>query len=200
MTEFPAAGTPAGTVVVRAAGLRVRGGTVTAEGRAPLAGEPAVFCRPVVTAPAVVRRNGTVLAEAWLPDLVRLGELECHLGDGVIEAAVDAALEKGRLKPRQRRRIMSCPLVIRLMLAMGLMPDASCCQALARLAGLLADIPFILDWHVPAEKVVTDWRLPVPRPCWRACSGRPPGRSSPMMSLPRSCWPGCPWPRRTGCW
>ena len=71
-----------------------------------------MFCRPVVTAPAVVRRDGTVLADAWLPDLVRLGELEAHLGDGVIEAAVDATVAAGRLKPRQRRRIMSYPLVI----------------------------------------------------------------------------------------
>ena len=162
MPEFPVTGTPAGTVVVRAAGLRVHGMTVTAGGRAPSAGEPVVFCRPVVTAPAVVRRDGTVLADAWLPDLVRLGELERHLGDGVIEAAVDKAVRAGRLKPRQRRRIRSYPLVIRLMLATGLMPDASYCEALARLAGLLADIPLVLEWHVPTEKVVTDWRLPVP--------------------------------------
>ena len=160
--EFPVTGTPAGTVAVRAAGLRVHGMTITVEGRAPLAGEPAVFCRPVVTAPAVVRRDGTVLADAWLPDLVRLGELEAHLGDGVIEAAVDAAVAAGRLKPRQRRRIMSYPLVIRLVIAMTLMPDASYREALARLAGLLADIPFLLEWHVPTGKVVTDWRLPVP--------------------------------------
>jgi hypothetical protein len=162
MTEFPVAGTPAGTVVVRAAGLRVHGMTVTAGGKAPSAGELTVFCRPVVAAPAVVRRDGTVLADAWLPDLVRLGELERHLGDGVIEAAVDAAVAAGRLRPRQRRRIMSYPLVIRLMLAMTLMPDASYREALARLAGLLADIPFIREWHVPTGKVVTDWRLPVP--------------------------------------
>ena len=121
-----------------------------------------MFCRPVVTAPAVVRRDGTVLADAWLPDLVRLGELEAHLGDGVIEYLVDAALEAGLLTRRQRRRIMSYPLVIRLMIAMALMPDASYCEALARLAGLLADIPFVLEWHVPTGKVVTDWRLPVP--------------------------------------
>ena len=96
--EFPDAGTPAGTVVVRAAGLRVHGRTVTAGEAVPSAGELAVFCRPVVTAPAFVRRDGTVLADAWLPDLVRLGELEAHLGDGVIEAAVDAAVAAGRLK------------------------------------------------------------------------------------------------------
>ena len=56
--ESPEPGTPAGTVVVRAAGLRVHGGTVTAEGQVPSAGELALFCRPVVTAPAVVRRSG----------------------------------------------------------------------------------------------------------------------------------------------
>jgi len=150
-------------VVLRASGLRVRGGTATAGGdAAPAAGELAVFCRPVVTAPAAVRRDGTVLADAWLPDLVRLGELERHLGDGVIEAAVDAEIAKGRLKPRQRRRIMSYPLVIRLMIAMTLSPDGPYGEALARLAGLLAGIPFTREWHIPTSKVITDWRLPVP--------------------------------------
>jgi len=150
-------------VVVRSAGLRVRGGTVTAAGDAvPRAGELAVFCRPVVTAPALARRDGRMLADAWLPDLVRLGEMERHLGDGVIEAIVDAELEKGRLRPRERRRLMSYPLVIRLMIAMTLMPDASCCEALARLAGLLADVPFALEWHIPTGKVITGWRLLIP--------------------------------------
>jgi hypothetical protein len=148
--------------VLPVSGLRFHGGTVTAGGAVPSAGELALFCRPVVTAPAVARRDGGVLAGGWLPDFVRLGELERHLGGGVIEAAMDTAIAPGRLKRRQRRRIMSYPLVIRLMIAMTLMPDASCCEALARLAGVLADIPFALKWRVPTEKVVTDWRLPVP--------------------------------------
>ena len=157
------AGTPAGMVVVRAAGLRVCGGTVAAAGDAvPRAGELAVFCRPVVTAAVLARRDGRMLADAWLPDLVRLGEMERHLGDGVIEAVVDAELGKGRLRPRERRRLMSYPLVIRLMIAMTLMPDASYCEALARLAGLLADVPFALEWHVPTGKVITGWRLLIP--------------------------------------
>jgi hypothetical protein len=81
--ESPDAGTPAGTVVVRAADLRVRGrGTITVRDAVPAAGELAVFCRPVVTAPTVVRRDGAVLADGWLPDFVRLGELERHLGGG----------------------------------------------------------------------------------------------------------------------
>jgi Insertion element 4 transposase N-terminal len=160
--ESPVTGTPAGTLVVRAAGLRVHGRTVTAGDAAPSAGELAVFCRPVVMAPAVVRRDGRIRAGGWLPDFVRLGELERHLGDGVIGEIVATAVERGRLKKRVRRRIMSYPLVIRLMLAMVLMPDASYCESLARLAGLLADIPFTLEWHVPTEKVITDWRLLVP--------------------------------------
>jgi hypothetical protein len=149
--------------VVRAADLLVRGGkTVTAGNAVPSAGELAVFCRPVVTAPALVRRDGSVAADGWLPDFVRLGELERHLGDGVIEEIVAAALAQGRLRKRERRRIMSYPLVIRLMIAMALMPDGSYCESLARLAGLLADVPFALEWHVPTEKVVTDWRVLVP--------------------------------------
>ena len=124
-----------------------------------------MFCRPVVTAPAVVRRDGTVLAGAWLPDLARLGELERHLGDGAIEAIVDAALEKGRLKRRQRRRIMSYPLVIRLMIAMTLIPDASYCEALRRArprgCSRTSRSPW-WNWHVPTEKVITNWRLPSP--------------------------------------
>ncbi len=163
MAVSPDAGTPAGTVVVRSRDLRFRGdGTAVAGDSAPRSGELAVFCRLVVTAPARVRRDGTVLADAWLPDLARLGELERHLGDGVVEAIVGAALEKGRLKRRERRRIMSYPLVIRLMIAMALMPDASCREALARVAGLLADIPFALGWHVPTGKVITEWRLLIP--------------------------------------
>ena len=42
-----------------------------------------------------MRRDGTVLADAWLPDLVRLGGLEEHLGDGVIEAIAGKALRAG---------------------------------------------------------------------------------------------------------
>ena len=57
-------GTPAGTVVVRAADLRFRGdGTIVVGDCAPQSGEFAVFCRPVVTAPAVIRRDGPVLRQ-----------------------------------------------------------------------------------------------------------------------------------------
>src|SRR5260370_321332 len=54
---------------------------------------------------------------------------------------------------------MAYPLVMRLVIAMTLMPDASYGEALSRLAGLLADVPFALEWHVPTGKVITEWRL-----------------------------------------
>ena len=51
----PDGGTLAGTVVLRSCDLQVRGDrTVVAAGAVPLAGELAVFCRPVMTAPAAV--------------------------------------------------------------------------------------------------------------------------------------------------
>jgi hypothetical protein len=154
---------PAGTLAVRAADLQVRGsGSVIAAGTALAKGEMTLFCRPVAVAPALVKRDGTVLADAWLPDLVRLGGLEAHLGDGVIEAITDKALRAGRLRPRERRRLMSYPLAIRLVIAMTLLPGASYAEAMRVLAGLLADIPFTLDWHVPTGKTVTEWRLLIP--------------------------------------
>ncbi len=57
-SQSPDAGTPAGPIVVRVCDLLVRGGkTVTAGNVVPSAGELAVFCRPVVTAPALPRRD-----------------------------------------------------------------------------------------------------------------------------------------------
>ena len=70
---------------------------------------------------------------------------------------------------------MSYPLVIRLMLAMTLMPGAAYCEALARVAGLLADVPFAREWHVPTEKVITGWRVLVPADLMEALFWRAAG-------------------------
>ena len=61
------------------------------------AGTVLTFCHPVVTAPAVIR-GGAVLAGGWLPDFVRLGELERHAGEGVIEALAGKAVADGRIR------------------------------------------------------------------------------------------------------
>ncbi len=161
--EVATAGTPAGTLVLPAADLEFRGsGTVTVAGTALSKGDLALFGRPVVTAPAVICQDGTVKADGWLPDHVRLGELEPHLGDGVIEAIVGAAVAAARLRPRQRRRLLSYPLFIRLMIAMALMPKDPYCAVMATLAGLLADIPFVLEWHIPTGTAYTGWRMLIP--------------------------------------
>jgi hypothetical protein len=135
---------------------------VTVAGAAPKTGEETGFFRPVVNAPAFVRRDGSVLADAWLPDLVRLGALEAHLGDGVIEKIVEKGLRNGRLPLRERRRLLSYPLVIRLVIAMTLLPASSYAEAMRAVAGLLADVPFTLGWHVPTGKSIGEWRLLIP--------------------------------------
>ena len=163
------AGPPTGMVAFRAADLQVRPGmragavlAAPAAGAAPVAaGTMVTFCQPVVTAPAVIR-GGAVLAGGWLPDFVRLGELERHLGEGVIESLVSAAVAGGRMRPPQRRRIMSLELAIRLNIAMTLMPEASYTGALRQLAGLLAAVAWDTGWHVPVTRVITDWRRKVP--------------------------------------
>jgi hypothetical protein len=198
---FPSGGTPAGTLAVPAAGLQVQGSrSVTVAGAAPETGQETVFFRPVLTAPAFVKRDRRVLADAWLPDLVRLGVLEAHLGDGVIEKIVEKGLRNGSLPLRERRRLLSYPLVIRLVIAMTLMPRASYSEAARALVGLLVAVPFTRDWHVPAGKSIGEWRMLIPRGSPPRSSGAPPAPSSAMTSRRRSWWPGCPQMPPTGCW
>ena len=68
---------------------------------------------------------------------MRLGELERLLGENVIEDLVGAAIAGRRMPAPQRRRILSCPFTIRLIIAMTLMPDAGYAEAACRLAGHL---------------------------------------------------------------
>jgi Insertion element 4 transposase N-terminal len=169
-----AAGPPAGMVAFRAADLHLRPGRLPAgrqgavlaapagsAGAAVAAGTMMTFCHPVVTAPAVIR-GGAVMAGGWLPDFVRLGELERHLGEGVIEDLVAAGIAAGRMPAPQRRRLMSLALTIRMTVAMTLMPEVSYAGAIRRLAGLLAGAPWAREWHIPTAKVVTGWRGKVP--------------------------------------
>ncbi len=158
----PVVGPPAGMLAIPVAGLvdtgRGRGGgaLVAADGVRPDRGQVAVFCQPVVSAPVVVRRDGRVQAEGWLPEQVRLGILERYLGPGFIEGLVaDAGLG---LAPGVRRRAMSLPLTARFVLAMTLLPEASYTEVMARLVGVLPRVPWRRRWRVPTAKVVTKWR------------------------------------------
>lgn len=158
----PVVGPPAGMVAVRVAGLVDTGGgggggaLVAAEVSPVTRGETVVFCAPVVTAPAVLRRDGRVQAGGWLPDQVRLGVLEHHVGVGAIEELVaDAGLGA---KPGVRRRSMSLELTARFVLAMVLLPEASYPEVMARLVGVLPKVPWRRAWRIPGTKVLTRWR------------------------------------------
>jgi DDE family transposase/transposase IS4-like protein len=159
--EDPPVGPPAGMVAVAVADLVASGrgepgGAVVTAGGAAVSGQAMVFCAPVVTAAAVVRRDGRLQADGWLPDHVRLGILEQHLGEGVIERLVaDPALGA---EPGLRRRSMSLPLAARYVLAMTLLPEASCTEAMARLVGVLPQVPWRRAWQLPGTKVLTGWR------------------------------------------
>jgi hypothetical protein len=133
---------------------------LVAAGRAGLvrAGQVMTFAVPVVTVPVKVRRSGAVQADGWLPDQVRLGMLEAVLGDGVIEELCDQAVAAGLVRPGERRRLMSLPFIMRVVVAMTLLPDADYPEVIRVLAGLLPRLPWARRWRVPTHKTVTAWR------------------------------------------
>src|SRR5260370_20316118 len=116
------AGLPAGMIAVRAADVARPGGTAgpgallaAPASAGPVAsGEMLVFTCPVTVAPAVVSRGGVVRARGWLPDHVRLGELERHLGGRVIEDLVEAPVPGGpaAAPPRQPPVTPALPLQV----------------------------------------------------------------------------------------
>jgi hypothetical protein len=114
------------------------------------------WCTVVAVTPTVLDERGRVGADGWLPDHVRLGGLEEHLGDGAVEQVV-AGAAPAPVGP-ERRRLMSLPLVARLVMAMTLLPNASYVEAMAQIAGVLPRLPWRHAWQVPESTVVTTWR------------------------------------------
>ena len=162
------AGLAGGTVAVRLADLAAADGANGSPVLVPTAGgqvrdgELVAWCTVTAVAPAVLDAHGRLAADGWLPDHVRLGVLEGHLGWGTVEqvvAAHDVAPLADDQRPRRRRqRVMSLPLVARLVLAMTLLPNASYVEALAQLVGVLPRLPWVRAWQVPSSTVITAWR------------------------------------------
>lgn len=150
-------------------------------------GELVAWCQVTAVAPVVFDRDGRLAAEGWLPDHVRLGVLEEHLGAGVVEQVIAQTQTASRTAAqaqtpadddaapgaadaddadgpgagggkKHRQRVMSLELVARLVLAMTLMPQASYVEALAQLVGLLPRLPWARAWQVPSSTVITTWR------------------------------------------
>ena len=95
-------------------------------GTSPIAmGEPVVWCTVVVTAPAVVRRDGRVQAQGRPCDHARLGaveqELDHHCGPGTIDRIAADVRPTGTKVKAVARREMSVAFTIRAVLLMTLM-------------------------------------------------------------------------------
>jgi hypothetical protein len=98
-------------------------------GTSPIAtGEPVVWCTVVVTAPAVVRRDGRVQAQGRPCDHAWLGaaeqELDRRCGPGTIDRIAAAVRPTGKIKAATKaraRREMSVAATIRAVLLMTVM-------------------------------------------------------------------------------
>src|SRR6266498_5090697 len=85
-------GVPAGMLVTpvpavaRSSGRAGESALVCGPGGGLASGDQVVLWHPVAVAPVKVKRDGSVLVDAWVPELARLGVLEDALGPGTIEA------------------------------------------------------------------------------------------------------------------
>ena len=134
-------------------------------GTSPIAtGEPVVWCTVVVTAPAVVRRDGRVQAQGRPCDHARLGaaeqELDRRCGPGTIDRIAAAVRPTGKIKAVARRE-MSVACTIRAVLLMTVMPDADSREVLTTLLGELTAVPWQRPHAVPSGTVLSTWRTAI---------------------------------------
>jgi hypothetical protein len=138
-------------------------------GTSPIAmGEPVVWCTVVVTAPAVVRRDGRVQAQGRPCDHARLGaaeqELDRRCGPGTIDRIAAAVRPTGKIKApatARARREMSVACTIRAVLLMTVMPDADSREVLTTLLGELTAVPWQRPHAVPSGTVLSTWRTAI---------------------------------------
>jgi len=138
-------------------------------GTSPIAmGEPVVWCTVVVTAPAVVRRDGRVQAQGRPCDHARLGAAEQELdrlcGPGTIERIAVGVRPTGKIKAAGKaraRREMSVAFAIRATLLMTAMPDADAREVLSTLLGDLIEVPWRRAHAVPSGTVLSSWRAAI---------------------------------------
>jgi hypothetical protein len=131
-------------------------------------GEPVVWCTVVVTAPAVVRRDGRVQAQGRPCDHARLGAAEQELdrlcGPGTIERIAVGVRPTGKIKAAGKaraRREMSVAFTIRATLLMTVMPDADAREVLTTLLGDLIEVPWRRAHAVPSGTVLSTWRTAI---------------------------------------
>jgi hypothetical protein len=135
-------------------------------GTSPIAtGEPVVWCTVVVTAPAVVRRDGRVQAQGRPCDHARLGvaeqELDRRAGPGTIDRIAAGVRPTGKKIKAVARREMSVAATIRAVLLMTVMPDADAREVLTTLLGELTAVPWQRPHAVPSPTVLSTWRTAI---------------------------------------
>ena len=103
------------------------------------AGDPVAWCKVVVVAPALLRRDGRVQARGRPSDHARLGaaeqELDRRCGPGTIDRIAADVRPTGKKIKAVARREMSVAFTIRAVLLMTLMPDADSREVLTTLLG-----------------------------------------------------------------
>ena len=128
------------------------------------AGDPVAWCKVVVVAPAVLRRDGRVQAEGRPCDHARLGvaeqELDRRCGPGTIERIAAGVCPTGKIKAVARRE-MSVACTIRAVLLMTVMPDADSREVLTTLLGELTAVPWRRAHAVPSGTVLSTWRAAI---------------------------------------
>jgi hypothetical protein len=128
------------------------------------AGGPVAWCKVVVVAPAVLRRDGRVQAEGRPCDHARLGvaeqELDRRCGPGTIERIAARVCPTGKIKAVARRE-MSVACTIRAVLLMTVVPDADSREVLTTLLGELTAVPWRRAHAVPSGTVLSTWRAAI---------------------------------------
>jgi hypothetical protein len=128
------------------------------------AGGPVAWCKVVVVAPAVLRRDGRVQAEGRPCDHARLGvaeqELDRRCGPGTIERIAAGVCPTGKIKAVARRE-MSVACTIRAVLLMTVVPDADSREVLTTLLGELTAVPWRRAHAVPSGTVLSTWRAAI---------------------------------------
>jgi hypothetical protein len=129
-----------------------------------MAGVPVAWCKIVVVAPALLRRDGRVQADGRPCEHARLGAAERELdrlcGPGVIDQVAAGVGPTGRIKARARRE-MSVAFTLRAVLLMTAMPDADAREVLTTLLGDLLEVPWRRAHAVPSGTVLSTWRAAI---------------------------------------
>lgn len=129
-------------------------------------GDLVAWCKVVVVAAAVVRRDGRVQAQGRPCDHARLGSLEVELdrrcGAGMIERIAAGVRLTGKKEVTGRaRREMSVACTIRAVVLMALMPEADQREVLTTLWGDLVGVPWQRPHPVVSPTVLSSWRAAI---------------------------------------